>query len=344
MPTRDQLYGLTVEPLANMNQRAHRGGGVEVVEVPSGEGFVEDQYEAQLKGLYVAYREPTAVKLAALATQLEVEGFVSFAEKVDDVLAGFYQPEFVKLAAPDASQIDKSRRTIIHNARVAKDIIEKGGAQGKNRLFYIDTQGDIIKKFDKIIAEVSAQQVNWDTVAADLAFLTDEHLLYGKFDEFGEPDLESGLGAQFPNYKQALDNIDAEVKIAQALTSDEAANKEQFDTGERAKLQAPAPDAADPRPYISNAQALNQQISNLQQTAELVINRQPNDQKRAQVEAQITRMFQQAAPLFSYYRKKALPAIGQIQAMTPEVKSTFDPVLQQIRSSVSTLKAQMELL
>lgn len=92
------LYGLTVEPLTNMNQRAHQGGGTETVEVASGEGLVEDQYEAHLKNLYVAYREPTAAKIAELASKLEKLGCAKLAEQVDEVLAGYFSPELVKMA------------------------------------------------------------------------------------------------------------------------------------------------------------------------------------------------------------------------------------------------------
>ena len=92
------LYGLPTESQSNLNQRAHPGGGVETVSIQSGEGLVEDLYEAHLKGLYVAYREATAGRIAALAGNLEQAGFGELAEKVDEVLAGFYEAGLVKKA------------------------------------------------------------------------------------------------------------------------------------------------------------------------------------------------------------------------------------------------------
>lgn len=95
----NSLYNLPTESHQSLNQRAHPGGGVEVAGIESGEGLVEDQYEAHLKGLYVAYREPAAGKIAALAGALEKEGFGELAEQVDEVLAGFYDHGLVKSAA-----------------------------------------------------------------------------------------------------------------------------------------------------------------------------------------------------------------------------------------------------
>lgn len=88
--------GISVEPLTHIHQRAHPGGGMEIVETQSGEGLVEDQYEAHLKNLYVAYREPAAVRVAGLAAQLEKAGFAVVAAQVDEALGRFYQPEIVK--------------------------------------------------------------------------------------------------------------------------------------------------------------------------------------------------------------------------------------------------------
>lgn len=94
------LYGLPTESQEALNRRAHPGGGTETMVVESGEGLVEDQFEAHLKGLYVAYREPTAGRLAVLASALEEIGEENLAEEVDDVLADFYEVELVKSAIP----------------------------------------------------------------------------------------------------------------------------------------------------------------------------------------------------------------------------------------------------
>lgn len=92
------LYGLPTESQEALNRRAHPGGGTETMVVESGEGLVEDQFEAHLKGLYVAYREPTAGRLAVLASSLEDIGEENLAEEVDDVLADFYEAGLVKFA------------------------------------------------------------------------------------------------------------------------------------------------------------------------------------------------------------------------------------------------------
>ena len=100
------LYGLPTQSHDNLNQQAHPGGGTETIAIASGEGLVEDQYEAQLKSLYVAYREPTAGRLAALAGDLEEIGCDELAEEVDEVLAGFYEVGLAKEAAtPSVGEI-----------------------------------------------------------------------------------------------------------------------------------------------------------------------------------------------------------------------------------------------
>ena len=85
----DGFYDVHPVHMSDINQEAHPGGGTEVVEVPSFEGLVEDQFEAHLRHLEVAYKQPTAVRLAQLSEQLEKSGNCSMAEEIDN-LSYFY--------------------------------------------------------------------------------------------------------------------------------------------------------------------------------------------------------------------------------------------------------------
>lgn len=82
---RESLYNLPIEGVADMNMRAHPGGGNEMVEVASGEGLVEDLYETQLRSLYIAYHEPLG-RLAGLAGKLEAMGAVKASNQVDNII------------------------------------------------------------------------------------------------------------------------------------------------------------------------------------------------------------------------------------------------------------------
>lgn len=83
------LYNVHPHGFEDQNVVAHPGGGTETVEVPSGEGLVEDQYEAHLRAMDIAYREPVAEVLAALGDHLEESGFSKMASHVDELLEQF---------------------------------------------------------------------------------------------------------------------------------------------------------------------------------------------------------------------------------------------------------------
>jgi len=257
------LYGITVEPLTDLNQRAHRGGGTETVETPSGEGLVEDQYEAHLKTMYVAYREPSAVKMAQLASKLEKAGFAEFAEKVDEVLAEFYSPEITKTAA------ETLKEQILSSIGAAKYTLDSAGFREWGIVHNLVSKPKILGQLQNIEKQFMAKTPNWQIVDAALSFLLNEELLYGTTFKIGEVDLENVLGAQFDSYLQNVKNIQVLSEKIKASGIEE----------DRAKLAPQGkPDQVYNQPYIDWIQKLNASIDEVQ----MKINRiQPQDEAKA---------------------------------------------------------------
>jgi hypothetical protein len=120
--TYDHLYDLRPGDFAYQNAEAHPGGGTETVEVPSGEGVVEDQFEAHLRAMEIAYREPTAAILASLANGLDSLGFEKRASQVDSVLESFValganesaRDKLIELVARLAELLSKAKKSWKH--------------------------------------------------------------------------------------------------------------------------------------------------------------------------------------------------------------------------------------
>lgn len=172
MTDHNRLYGLTTEPLTDMNQRAHQGGGTETVEVSSGEGLVEDQYEAHLKNLYVAFREPSAVKMAELAIKLEKAGFVELAGRVDEVLAGFYDPELTKMAELPVAQPQDPFKAMLDKYYEIEDLLDRRVPHEKFHIVYINfikqLKADIEAQDAALVArKVAGLLGKWDTRERD---------------------------------------------------------------------------------------------------------------------------------------------------------------------------------
>lgn len=82
----ESLYDIQNFGIEDLNAWAHPGGGTETIEVPSGQGLVEDQFEAHLQGLHIAYKEPLAHALASLANKLDENGKEKVASQVDSII------------------------------------------------------------------------------------------------------------------------------------------------------------------------------------------------------------------------------------------------------------------
>lgn len=84
------LYDVNPQESAEaVNIAAHPGGGTMILNVASGEGLVEDIFEAQLRGLEIAYKEPIGRVLASLANRLDDLGIEKSANLVDGILEKF---------------------------------------------------------------------------------------------------------------------------------------------------------------------------------------------------------------------------------------------------------------
>lgn len=101
--TRGHLLPLPTS--ADMNQAAHPGGGTVVTEA-SGEGLVEDLFEAHLRHLDVATKSAVATRLADVATAVEGMGLTRAAEAVDSILSFAAGPEALQPTGPDITSIN----------------------------------------------------------------------------------------------------------------------------------------------------------------------------------------------------------------------------------------------
>ena len=230
-----KLYNVSPESHASLNARAHPGGGTEAVELRSGEGLVEDQYEAQLKGLYVAYREPAAVRLAGLAIELEKSGFVELASSVDNALGNFYQIDLVKKA--DAGALSQTRQEIIQNTETAKKIV--GGARlARKHPSRTKAIAAINNRLNSIVNQMHRPAPDFAGVALILDSLLDSRILYGQWGDTDELDLENDLEPHFETYKGALEKIRDLLEIG--------------------KYEAPLPTSAESSPASPQAPQISQ--------------------------------------------------------------------------------------
>lgn len=149
------LYGIDPEPLASLNGRAHPGGGTATVEMPSGEGLVEDGFQAQLRAMEIAYREPVARHLVQLAELLEHTGTKKSTAAIDELLekwaGGTLAPGFVgeKGAPPSTDQALNS------NLQLMKQIVEQNISIGKWS-FYRPAMRKLLRDIDAMINLISS--------------------------------------------------------------------------------------------------------------------------------------------------------------------------------------------
>lgn len=127
---RHPLYDIDPESIASLNGRAHPGGGTTTIEVMSGEGLIEDQFEAQLRGLEIAYKEPVLRVLASLADKLDSGVAFASADEVDAIIKRFADDigtdeGLEEPAQPQNTPGGKDKNTLIQEAKKITAVLRK---------------------------------------------------------------------------------------------------------------------------------------------------------------------------------------------------------------------------
>lgn len=165
----DMLYGLKPDDFAIQNASAHPGGGTEVVEIASGEGLVEDQFEAHLRGMEVAYREPTAQVLAALANDLDNVGFSKLASAVDSTLEKFV------VIAEDAEFVNRMREKAEELSGIMMEVQRKWHQQkGGDYKSYSDARSLVEKISGTLLSQDALDIQDWNDIHTYASLLLPE--------------------------------------------------------------------------------------------------------------------------------------------------------------------------
>lgn len=237
------LYDLKPDDFELQNALAHPGGGTETIEVASGEGLVEDLFEAHLRGMAIAYKEPLANILANLANDLENSGFTKIAARVDEVLEvvaaegdegdGDEDDEDTETIRDEIRKATSGILNILNRADFSSIATHLYGAKAHLDGLVLDIQ---IKSKEKPTA--------WAEIIGIAEHLLSKRLLYGE-GQIGNVDLEDDLSeSDFKLYVKLMNDIINLVKLAQH-------NERKLEANEGRKREAPPSVAPKTRPEIA---------------------------------------------------------------------------------------------
>jgi len=296
---------------------AHPSGGTEVVEVSSGEGYVEDLIENQMKTLEMVAREPTLKTLASLADKLDGFGLVALADRVDDTLK-FFSAECAAEAFIKKMAANKDRDTILYNVKYIKSILEKYNLMfvGYEYLKRLDRAIDVIpgggKKIfpediqnwlNTIVREVSGDQPDWRIVYQNIQNLLDPELLEGSDFQLKEIDLKEKLSdGDFSKYTALAGEIQQIATNNLAKTSQP--QSEQPTQPGRAKTENEEVQA-----LIDGAEKIDSKINNINDLAKAIALSNPS------AETELNSLFSDPNTLSSLktFREKVKPGVLSLQ-------------------------------
>ena len=330
------LYHVHPDSAADVNKESHPGGGTVTLEVPSGEGLVEDLFETQLRGLSVAMKEPTLNVLAKLADKLEKFNAIKYASIIDEFI--------YKIALTDASLVNN----LDHYLQILKAVDESSLSSA----YAIKLHSDVVSNLQQCVNLLSSAQPNPQralVILNKLIKITSEPVeAVGLFSEIRDNLSDIfGTDSVVPGYQ--LYDTHKRNKLAKSFFATLNSVKNTLAESLSAQNNAPRDRAVDPlqnatpeiRPRIEqlthDLNSLRQRYSDISETIDSFEKMNPNKYKTIGSELDKIQGLGQLVFIESLYKYYTSPNAGSVS----NAKLNYD---EKIAGNLSKILEQVEKL